>query len=70
MAAGNFREYESDEKVGIRVLDSSPVTFISRAVVASCSRSCSSGRRLAVLLLLLLLIGSAVIRLSSALRRQ
>jgi len=69
MAAGNFREYESDEKVGIRVLDSSPVTFISRAVVASCSRSCSSGRRLAVLLLLLL-IGSAVIRLSSALRRQ
>jgi len=69
MAAGNFREYESDEKVGIRVLDSSPVTFISRAVVASCSRSSSSGRRLAVLLLLLL-IGSAVIRLSSALRRQ
>jgi len=65
MAAGNFREYESDEKVGIRVLDSSPVTFISRAVVASSS----SGRRLAVLLLLLL-IGSAVIRLSSALRRQ
>jgi len=64
MVAGNFREYESDEKVGIRVLDSSPVTFISRAVVASCS----SGRRLAVLLLLL--IGSAVIRLSSALRRQ
>ena len=52
--------------IGIHVLDSAPVTFISRAVVASSSSS--SSRRHLPAVRMMMLIGSDAIRLSSVFR--